>query len=205
MVLASSGWSSVNCCNFLEASVIKQDGLQFLGEFQALGEAIFSGLQDLVAKVIIEASEEQLMLKELCHVIYTFDLGLVRNGSGESYGGHGVGLVVGEALVDCLHPDMVVFKCFARLLDQVSKVGTNFMCRVLWLVCLEELPLTDVPVLLVEVVFFQGLPHGLVPEDDVEFSNFTVVGPGGDICRSSDPLEEMKGSDQVFLFFHKRV
>jgi hypothetical protein len=203
MVLASSGWNSVNCCNFLEASVIKLDGLQFWGEFQALGEAVFSGLQDLVAKVIIEASEQQLMLKELCHVIYPFDLGLVGNGTGESYGGHGVGLVVCEALVGCLHPDMVVFKCFARLLDQVSKVGTNFMCPVLWLVRLEELPLTDVPVLLVVVVIFQGLPpdNGLVPEDNVELSNFTVVGPGGDIGRSFDPLKEMKGSDQVFLLF----
>jgi len=81
MVLASSGWSSVKCSNFLEASVIKLDGLQFSGELQALGKVVLSGLQDFVTKVVVVTGKEQLVLEEPGHVLHPLKLGFSNGGN----------------------------------------------------------------------------------------------------------------------------
>jgi hypothetical protein len=43
--------------------MIKLDGLQFLSELQALGEGVLLGLQCFVTKIVAEAGQEKLVLR----------------------------------------------------------------------------------------------------------------------------------------------
>jgi hypothetical protein len=47
------------------------------------GLSCLFGLQGLVAEAVTEASEEQLMLEKLCHIIHSFSLGLGLGGTGQ--------------------------------------------------------------------------------------------------------------------------
>jgi hypothetical protein len=104
-------------CYFLGSSVIKLDALQFMSELQALGEGVLLGLQNLVADVVAEASEKELMLEEFPHICHNFSLGFGGGGSGFPDGSHGGGLAINETFVGGLDPDMIVIDCFSRLLS----------------------------------------------------------------------------------------
>jgi hypothetical protein len=138
---------SLDHCYFLGAPMIKLNGLQFSGELQAMSKVVLPGLQDFVMEMVAEASEDQLVLKELGHVIHALEIGLAKMVV-TLFSSHGGRLAVHEVFVGCLDPDVVVVDCLARLLDEVSKVSTGCMSRVR----LEVLLLHSVPVFQVDVI-----------------------------------------------------
>ncbi len=97
------------------------------------------------------------MLEELRHVIHAFELSLGHNGTSESDGRQRGGFVVCQALVCHLNVDMVVIDGFVVLLGEVGNIGAGCLGRVLRLICFEELPLDDVPVIQVAVIFLEGI------------------------------------------------
>ncbi len=112
--------------NLLGVLVVKLDSLQLVGKVQALVEGVLLHLQNFISEVVVDASEEKLVLKELGHVIDAFLL-YISNGSTASSpdSGHGLRPAVIQPCVSMLYADVVVVVGLDVLLDQVSKVGTD--------------------------------------------------------------------------------
>jgi len=70
---------------------------------------------------VIEAGEEQQVLEEFDHILYSFQLGLGHSNSSVSHGGHGGGLAVSEVFVRHLDSDMVVIDNLSRLVPNVTR------------------------------------------------------------------------------------
>jgi hypothetical protein len=94
--------------NLIEPLVIVLNGLQVAGHFHALIEGGLFGLQDFVAKAILESGKKQLVLDEFEGVRDAFGLGFSDGGGRGSDGGHGGWVVVGQSFVGCLDPVGVV-------------------------------------------------------------------------------------------------
>jgi hypothetical protein len=93
------GQTGLDSGNFLGSSVIIVNGLQLVGQLHAVLKGVLTGLYDLVADGILDASQEELVLEEEGHVLDALGLGLVHGGASQTDGGHGGGFVIHEAVV----------------------------------------------------------------------------------------------------------
>jgi hypothetical protein len=119
----------------VEPFMIILDGLQVVGNLDALGESVLGSLKYLVMNPILETGQEELMLYKLKSIRDTFGFDVSRGGSTSgSDNSHSITLLVSETLVGHLYAVHVVLDGLLRCLIQIGEVSAGHLRRIFWFI-----------------------------------------------------------------------